>query len=199
MVETVLLFSGGIDSTCLAYSKDPDLCVTVDYGQAPSEAEIRAATKITDELDIPHSIIEVDCSELGAGSMSDQDQLDVASTPEWWPFRNQLIITVVATEAVKRGGSELIAGSVKDDQEHADGRKRFYKIMDKLLSFQEGEIGISAPATDQTSAELIQETETPYSLLGWAHSCHKANVPCGECRGCRKRHRVLSEAFDDRV
>ncbi|AQL44733.1 7-cyano-7-deazaguanine synthase (plasmid) [Halorientalis sp. IM1011] len=199
MVETVLLISGGVDSACLAYSEQPDLGVTVDYGQACAEAEVKAAAQICDQLDIQHSVIEADCSELGSGTMSEQSQLNIASTPEWWPFRNQLIITMTATEAVKIGASELIAGSVKDDQDHADGRAKFYEKMDDLLSFQEGDLSISVPAIEQRTTELIKETGAPFSLLGWTHSCHTSNNPCGDCRGCRKRHRVLSEAFDGRA
>lgn len=196
MVETVLLISGGIDSACIAYEEQPDLGITVDYGQACAEAEVDAASKICDELNLDHSVIDIDCSELGAGSMSQQNQLNVATTPEWWPFRNQLIITMVATEAVKQGASKLLAGSVSNDQEHADGTKEFYEQIDVLLSLQEGNLSISAPAIGQTSTELVNDSGAPLSLLGWTHSCHTSNEPCGRCRGCRKRHRVLTGAFN---
>lgn len=199
MVETVLLISGGIDSACLAYAEQPDLGITVDYGQACAEAEVKAASQICGELDLTHSVIDVDCSELGAGSMSQQSQLDVATTPEWWPFRNQLIITMAATEAVKQDASKLLTGSVANDQEHADGTEEFYERMDNLLSLQEGNLSVSAPAIGQISTELVKDSGTPLSLLGWTHSCHTSNNPCGRCRGCRKRHRVLSQAFDGRA
>lgn len=193
MVETVLLLSGGVDSTCLAYSESPDIAITVDYGQACAEAEVQASTQVCDQLGIQHSVIDIDCSKLGAGSMSGQDQLEVASTPEWWPFRNQLIITMVATIAVKMGADELIVGSVKDDQVHADGTKEFYDTINDLVALQEGDLRVSAPAIDQTTTELIEYSGTPFSLLGWTHSCHTSNNPCGDCRGCRKRHRVLKQ------
>jgi len=195
MVESVLLLSGGIDSTALAYSLEPDLAITVDYGQICADAEVQAATKIADELDLEHHIIEVDCRELGTGSLAGEEQLDSASTPEWWPFRNQLIITMAATEALRRDANEIISGSVESDQQHADGRKEFYEKMDALLSFQEGSLNISAPAIEQTSEELVEESEAPRSLLGWTHSCHESGTACGQCRGCMKRHRVLDTVF----
>ncbi|EMA09809.1 7-cyano-7-deazaguanine synthase [Haloarcula marismortui] len=196
MTESVLLLSGGIDSTALAYSQRPDLAITVDYGQICAEAEIQAATQVCAELNIEHTVIEVDCSELGVGSLSNDEQIDVGSTPEWWPFRNQLIITLSAMRSVQKGGEELILGTVKTDQQHADGKKEFYAMMDSLLSFQEGNLNVSAPAIDLTTRELIEETETPLSILGWTHSCLESNTPCGECSGCVNRNNVLNELSD---
>lgn len=196
MVDSVLLLSGGVDSTALAHSLRPDLAVTVDYGQICADAEIQASERICEELDLPHTILEVDCSNLGAGSLAETEQLNVAETPEWWPFRNQLIITFVAMDAVRRDANTLIVGSVETDQEHADGREEFYEMMDDLLSFQEGGLNIQAPAIDMTTEELVESSNVPRSLLGWTHSCHRSNMACGQCRGCMKRHRVLDKVFD---
>ncbi len=33
------------------------------------------------------------------------------------------------------------------------------------------------------------------SLLKLAHSCHKSNIPCGNCRGCNKYHQTLTELY----
>ena len=199
MIEDVLLLSGGVDSTTLAYSEQPDLAITVDYGQICAEAEIRAASQICEELDLDHTVINVDCSDLGSGSMSEDEQLQIASTPEWWPFRNQLIITLAAMDAIQRDADTLILGSVKSDQQHADGKPKFYELIDDLLSFQEGSLNVSTPAADQTTTQLVQNADVPLSLLGWTHSCHTSNTACGKCRGCIKRHRVLNEAFDGRA
>lgn len=193
MTESVLLISGGVDSAALAYDIDPDLAITIDYGQKPAEAEIKASREICRELDIPHEVIRFDASELGTGTMSTQNQLDIASTPEWWPFRNQLIITLSGIDAVKRGAEELIIGTVKDDREHADGTSKFLELMDELVSLQEGDLRLSAPAKDLTSKELVAETDIGPSLLGWTHSCHVANNPCGTCRGCRKRQDIVDK------
>lgn len=190
-VDSVLLFSGGVDSTALAYSQRPDLAITVDYGQSCAEAEIRASTQICSELDIPHEVLEVDCSELGTGQLAESEQLGIADTPEWWPFRNQLIVTLAAMDSIRREASELIVGSVSGDSQHADGRPEFYEMLDDLLSFQEGNLRVSVPAIDQTSEELVEASDVPLSLLGWTHSCHNSNWACGRCRGCVKRERVI--------
>lgn len=191
MVDSVLLLSGGVDSTALAYFQKPDLAITVNYGQTCAEAEIQAAEQICSELEIPHKILEVDCSDLGAGELAESEQLKIAETPEWWPFRNQLIITLAAMAAVKRDASELVVGSVMGDHEHADGRAKFYELMNSLLAFQEGNLRVSTPAIDKSSEELVEESDIPLSLLGWTHSCNRSDLACGRCRGCIKRERVL--------
>lgn len=196
MTTTALLLSGGVDSAALAYAQQPDLAITVDYGQVTADAEIHAAQQICTERDLSHTVIRADCSDLGTGSMAEHEQIEAASTPDWWPFRNQLIITLAAMHAVKHDIDQLIVGTVESDREHADGRPAFIEKMDDIVSFQEGSITIVTPAIDQTSTELVETSGAPLSLLAWTHSCHTSNNACGECRGCTKRSEVMQEAFD---
>jgi len=195
MPDSVLLLSGGLDSATLAYKLRPDLTLTVDYGQSCAEAEIQASVQIADELDLAHEVIEADCKNLGAGTLADGQETDLGGGPEWWPYRNQLIITLAAMEVAPQGADRLLVGAVSDDQDHADGRARFFELMDSLLAFQEGGLRIEAPAIDQSSEELIREAEPPESLLGWTHSCTVSTAACGECNSCKKRQRVLSRVY----
>jgi len=140
MPESVLLLSGGIDSATLAYTHRPELTVTVDYGQCCADAEIQASAQIADQLNLEHEVIEVDCSNLGVGTMAGQQETDLGDAPEWWPYRNQLVITLVAMDVVHRGTDRLLIGAVVDDQDHADGQAEFFQMIDSLLSFQEGSL-----------------------------------------------------------
>jgi len=192
MPESVLLLSGGLDSATLAYTNRPDLTVTVDYGQCCADAEIQASAQIANQLDLEHEVIEVDCKNLGAGTMAGQQETHLGDAPEWWPYRNQLVITLVAMDVVRRGADRLLVGAVTDDQDHADGQAKFFELMDSLLSFQEGNLRVKAPAIDRTTEEFVREANPPESLLGWTHSCTASNAACGKCRSCKKRQRVLS-------
>jgi 7-cyano-7-deazaguanine synthase len=49
MAKAILL-SGGIDSIALAYWQRPDIAITIDYGQAPAQAEINASTAVASAL-----------------------------------------------------------------------------------------------------------------------------------------------------
>lgn len=193
-MRTAILLSGGIDSTALAFWLRPSVAITVDYGQASALGEIRAATQIAKELGLHHEIIRVDCRALGTGDLVGELPARDAPAPEWWPYRNQLLITLSASRAYTLGVTEIIAGSVRGDAFHADGTKMFYDAASHLLSLQEGGIRVTAPALNLTAIDLVRTAKVPPNLLGWTHSCHKASFACGQCRGCNK-HREVMEAL----
>lgn len=184
--RSAILLSGGMDSIALSYWQRPTIAITLDYGQKPARAEIAAASTIAKLLDMEHYIIHVDCSSLGCGDLSDNKPLDMAPVSEWWPYRNQMLVTLGAMKAIQLGVKELMLGSVKTDGLHVDGTKEFYKQLSDLVSMQEGNIVITAPAIDMTTVELIKVSGIPISMLLWAHSCHISNEPCGKCHGCNK-------------
>lgn len=193
-MTTGILLSGGIDSTALAKWKTPRVALTIDYGQLPAQGEIRAARKIAEELGLAHEVLTIDCRVLGSGDLAGVPATTLAPAPEWWPFRNQLLLTIAAARAVALGVEHLLFGSVASDGFHADGRPEFFESMDCLTSLQEGGIRVSAPAITLTSVELIRVSGIKPSLLAWAHSCHKEDFACGSCRGCFKHQAVMSQS-----
>lgn len=184
--KTGILLSGGMDSVALTYWKRPSHAFSIDYGQKPAIAEIQAAKQVCRHLGIDHHIIQVDCSSLGSGDLSGQSSLSISPCSEWWPYRNQLILTLAAMKAVSFGIEELIIGSVKTDDVHKDGTNTFFELMSEILRYQEGNISILAPAIDLTTQELIKESHIPVSVLLWSHSCQTSNIPCMNCNGCKK-------------
>jgi 7-cyano-7-deazaguanine synthase len=188
-----ILLSGGLDSIALTYWKRPDIAFTVNYGQVCAHAEIRAAKQICSELKIQHEVISVDCRMLGSGDLAGRPASQIAPVPEWWPFRNQLLITLAGMLATSLNVRSLMFASVKSDGVHADGKDEFFELINSLMSFQEGEIKIHAPAINLSTVELIRISGIDLALLAWAHSCHVANYACGNCRGCNKHRNVMSE------
>lgn len=197
-MKQAILLSGGIDSTALAYLYRPKIAYTIDYGQLPAKGEVRAAKRIAKELEIIHYVISVDCSAFGSGDLAGLEALPIAPIPEWWPYRNQLLVTLASMACVSASVSELLLGSVKTDGIHADGTIDFYNKLDDLVSYQEGNLRIRVPAINMTSTELVKKSGIPFSLLGWAISCHKAEFACGHCRGCFKHMMVLKELGHER-
>lgn len=193
IMKRALLLSGGMDSLSIAWWKKPELAITINYGQLAAEAEINASKKICQLLNIEHIVIEIDCHTLGSGDMAGSSANKYAPASDWWPFRNQLLLTLAAMKAVSLGVSELLIGAVKSDGSHVDGGVDFIKMIDGLLQIQEGAIRVSAPAIHMSTVELITCSGVPVSVLMWAHSCHKSNVACCNCRGCNKYYDVLTE------
>jgi len=188
-----ILLSGGMDSIALSYWLRPQYAITIDYGQLPAEAEVRAASSVCGALAIKHQVINADLRSLGSGDLAGTSALSVSSVSEWWPYRNQMLVTLAAMRCLSLGIQELIIGTINSDGFHRDGTPEFVKALDGLLSFQEGGLKLSAPAIGLSAAVLIQQSGVPDDILGWAHSCHRANFACGTCRGCEKHYLTLKE------
>lgn len=196
-MKTAILLSGGIDSSSLAYWIRPQLALTINYGQKSAAGEIRAASQIAAELGVVHEVISVDCSALGSGDLTGTIPHDAAPVTEWWPFRNQFIITVAAMRAVAVGAEKLVVGSVASDSIHVDGSHEFFHLLDRLVSMQECGLRVDTPGLQFSSLELVHRSGIPGRLLGWTHSCHKAEYTCGHCRGCAKRREVMAAVEDE--
>jgi 7-cyano-7-deazaguanine synthase len=188
----LLLLSGGLESAALAAWRRPALTLTVDYGQRPAAAEVRAAAAVCGELGLDHHVIRVDCRHLGGGLLAAQQPAADAPSPEWWPYRNQLLATFAAAWGIGRGATSIIVGSVREDGDrHRDGTAAFYDALDRLLALQEGQMRVQAPAIAMSSEELLTQSGVSDEVLGWTHSCHIADIACGACPGCYKRREVL--------
>jgi 7-cyano-7-deazaguanine synthase len=198
--EVLLLLSGGLDSASLAFEIRPEYSLFIDYGQRAALAERDAAGAIADELGINHTSLKIDLSPIGGGLMAGTSALTKAyPSPEWWPYRNQLLVSIAAGWAVTNTHAlqdtvdlRIVVGSVNGDGlRHIDGTAAFYRQLDGVISMQEGGIRVSAPALGLSTQELILNTKISESLLAWTHSCHVAVVPCNDCPGCYKRQDVL--------
>ena len=189
-MKDLLLFSGGMDSTALCYWTRPELAVTVDYGQAAAKGEIRAAAEVCRRLEISHRVLAVDCRAIGSGEMAGAKRSPHAPVPEWWPYRNQLLATLVAPLALDVGLESVVFGAVASDAAYTDGTPDFFNALDGLIRMQEGSVRIHAPAISMSAAELIQASGVPAEILAWSHSCHRSEFACGSCRGCEKRRAI---------
>jgi 7-cyano-7-deazaguanine synthase len=160
----------------------------VDYGQLPAEAEEAAGRAVCETVGISFEVVRADCSSIGSGDMAGKIALEAAPVSEWWPFRNQLILTIAGSIALKLGLTELIIGALRTDDAHADGRPEFVDAISNLMRIQEGGLTVSAPAINMSAPELVQTSGIPKAVLAWAHSCHTSNFACGQCRGCIKHY-----------
>lgn len=195
-MKTALLLSGGMDSLSIAWWKRPDIAITIDYGQLAASAERAASAAVCRELGIEHHIVAIDCRALGSGDMAGSTASEHAPASDWWPYRNQMLLTFAAMKAIQLGVGRLFIGTVRSDGKHADGTPGFVQAISSLVAMQEGGLVIEAPAIEMSTEELVRRAKVPSSFLAWAHSCHKANVACGDCRGCNKYFEVLHELGD---
>lgn len=192
-MKAALLLSGGMDSLSLAWWKRPHLAFTLNYGQLAAKAEIAASSAICERLKIPHHVLDIDCRALGSGDMAGNSADELAPQSDWWPYRNQMLVTLAAMKAISFGVTHLWLGTVKSDGSHKDGTQEFISTISALMTLQEGGMVVEAPAIEFSTEELIRISGIPADHLAWAHSCHKTDVPCGNCRGCNKYFEVFKE------
>lgn len=189
----LLLLSGGVDSTALAAWLPCDAALTIDYGQLPAVGEINAATSVAGALSVAHDVVTVDASAVGSGLLAGSESPTVAPSAEWWPFRNQLLVTIAAAYAIGHDFDEVIIGSVAGDGvRHHDGTPGFYDALAQLIAMQEGGIRVTAPAAGMTAIDLLNHSGISLDVLAWTHSCHRSDLACGDCPGCWKRAELLA-------
>jgi 7-cyano-7-deazaguanine synthase len=193
-LRSVLLFSGGLDSTALAALERPELCLFVDYGQRPAIGEARAAERIASSLGLNFETIHLGIGHLGSGLLFGEAIDSKSPSPEWWPFRNQFLVTAAAACALRKSFEAVIVGSVlSDGLRHVDGSVTFYSALDRLTSMQEGGIRVLTPGIGETTQSLVGRSCLQSEILNWTFSCHRSEVACNVCPGCIKRLEVLTE------
>ncbi|MFC4242648.1 7-cyano-7-deazaguanine synthase [Gryllotalpicola reticulitermitis] len=193
--DSLLLFSGGLDSTALAAIYRPALLLFIDYGQRPADLERRASRQVASVLGLTLAEVELGIRAFGSGLLREDGgaQPSAAPSPEWWPYRNQFLATAGAAVALQHELTTVLVGSVAPDGErHLDGTPEFYERLDALVRYQEGAIKVVAPAVGRSTETLLQESALDEETLGWTASCHRSNLPCGQCPGCWKRVQVLA-------
>jgi 7-cyano-7-deazaguanine synthase len=116
-----------------------------------------------------------------------------APASEWWPFRNQLLITLAGAAAIADGVTRLMIGAIRTDAFHADSRAEFFRRISHLMVFQEGGVRVTAPAIEMDAIELVRASGIPAGILAWSHSCHVAPYACGACRGCAKHAETMKQ------
>ncbi len=182
----LLLFSGGVESTCLAKSLQPDLLLTVNYGQRCAEGEIRASSFIAEKLQLRHEILYADIKSLGVGDLVGLPAARIGPATEFWPYRNQFLITLAAMRAAKENFQEIIIGTVSTDKIHEDGNPEFIENMNKVLQQQNPNLSLNAPAINSDTFNLVKKSALSEDLLRWTFSCYSGSIACGQCRGCLK-------------
>jgi 7-cyano-7-deazaguanine synthase len=185
-----LLFSGGIDSTAIAWQLKPEKLLFIDYGQVSAIGELRAARSIAKAIDRELDVRSVSLRKFGRGSMAG-DLSASDPVPEFWPYRNQALVTVAAMAYADLEVSSIMIGTVNGDGDrHADGSVEFVETMNRLLEMQGGP-KLEAPAIEVTSEQLIAGARVPQSVLGWTFSCHTGEWACGTCAGCVKHDEIM--------
>lgn len=196
--RSVLLFSGGLDSTVLlAHALDEGATVHVveiDYPGRPA-GERAAASKILSHYSIDDAI------QVRMPTADDESVVRRASDAEGFvPLRNLWFHTTAALLARQTGATRVLVGHLDQDAlDFPDARPDYFDRIEELVNEarlpNEPRAHIERPFEGRSKlyvARLGRRLEAPLDVT-W--SCYRDGpVPCGECTGCRERKVVLEAA-----
>ena len=175
-MQEIVLVSGGIDSTILAFQKPNARKVFFNYGQIYVNQERNALKKIFKD-----DFIEIDISHGSLGK-------DI-----FVPNRNLTFASVVAT--LFNPDYIYIAG-LKDDNV-VDKTEQAFKEMSNIISnFSNKRIRIISPYWNLTKGEIIEEfikqNKNAEEILLNTYSCYNGvEGGCGNCPACFRKFVAL--------
>lgn len=205
--DSVIIYSGGLDSTTLLYEERERvaLAVTFDYGSNHAAREIACARKHCARLGIEHLVIDLAfmkqyfASSLLSGAEAipegNYDDENMKSTVV--PFRNGIMLSVACGLAGSRGLTRvLIANHGGDHAIYPDCRPSFVAAMNAAM--REGtyvNVTLAAPYTDISKADIVRRGAQMGIDYGETYSCYKGGERhCGCCGTCTERKEAFREA-----
>ena len=206
-METVLIYSGGLDSTVLLYH----LCaeghtvhaLSVDYGQR-HRRELTTAKEICRRIHVPHQIADLSSIQpLLAGSSLTSPEIEVAEghyteasmKSTVVPNRNMILLAIATGYALSINADQIgYAAHSGDHTIYPDCRNEFADAMAEAIRLCDWKtVELIRPFVDWTKTDIVRrgaELKVPFEKT-W--SCYKGeNVHCGRCGTCIERR----EAFD---
>lgn len=207
MKDSVIIYSGGLDSTTLLYEERERvaLAVTFDYGSNHAAREIACARHHCEQLGIEHIVIELgfmshyfQSSLLSGGDAipsGNYDEENMKSTVV--PFRNGIMLSIACGLAESRGLKRvLIANHGGDHAIYPDCRPEFIHAMDAAMRAGTYiNVEIAAPYTNLTKADLVRRGAKLGIDYGQTYSCYRGGEKhCGTCGTCTERREAFQEA-----
>lgn len=189
MKDTILLFSGGLDSTVLLWSERARVkaALFAEYGQPAEREEAVATALITERLRLPLCSIRV--SMMGMEAMQDSSG---AAGARIVPARNLVLLSHAVNLALAEGCSRVIYGATGGDiGAYADCRPAFVDALAALCA----SLGctVEAPLIGMSKADVVTLGRSLGAPLDLSWSCYAPHFgrPCGGCNACLERIAAL--------
>lgn len=207
MRDSVIVLSGGMDSTTLLWDKKERiaLAVTFDYGSRHNAREIECARKNCEILGIEHVVIPLDFMGkyfkssllIGGDDIPEGHYTDENMKSTVVPFRNGIMLAIAAGLAESRGLKRVMMANHSGDHAiYPDCRPGFVAAMSRAIS--EGtydSIEIDAPYTNITKSDIARIGKRIGVDYRLTYSCYKGGEKhCGKCGTCVERAEALRDA-----
>ena len=207
MKDSVIIVSGGMDSTTLLYDRRDEiaLAISFDYGSNHNAREIAYAEMHCKRLGIEHITIPLDFmhkyfrSSLleGADAIPEGHYADENMKSTVVPFRNGIMLAVAAGVAESRNLTKLlIANHGGDHTIYPDCRPEFISAMDSAtIAGTYVGVRVVAPYTNITKGDIARIGKKLGIDYAETWSCYKGGEKhCGKCGTCVERKEALAYA-----
>lgn len=211
-MKTVLIYSGGLDSTVLLYHLKYRLghevkCLSVNYGQRHRK-EIEAGQRITFDLGVEHRVADLSGLRwMFAGSSQTSDDISVpdghyaeeSMKQTVVPNRNMMMLALAGSWAVSMKADHVAYGAHSGDHAiYPDCRPEFAEAVEDCLRLCDWHpVKLIRPflyPTPMSKTDIVRLGAELGVPMGRTWSCYKGGeVHCGTCGTCNER----KEAFRD--
>ncbi len=211
--DSVLILSGGVDSTTLLYEEQLciALAVTFDYGSKHNAREIPFARWHCRQLRIPHVVIPLDFMDRyfkssllkSGGDVPEGHYADDNMRSTVVPFRNGIMLSIAVGIAESRGLSYvMMANHGGDHTIYPDCRPEFVEAFDRTA--QVGTyvgVRLRSPYTNLTKADIVRRGKDLAIDYAMTWSCYQGgDCQCGRCGTCVERREAFALAgIDDKT
>ena len=207
--KTVLIYSGGIDSTVLLYdllnSRHDVQALSVNYGQRHIK-ELDCAKSLCNQLNVEHHVADLTAlNPLLSGSSLTSPYVQV---PEGHyedesmkatvvPNRNMILLSIATGWAMSTGASSVSYAAHSGDRAiYPDCREEFADAMNGVMKIAGWDkVSLNRPFSSLTKADIVKlgdELDVPFEQT-W--SCYKGGqVHCGVCGTCVERREAFQLA-----
>ena len=212
-MKTVLIYSGGLDSTCLLYALLREAkfiggdvkAIGFDYGQRHKK-ELLAAQKIAALAEVEYRVIDLSSiTPLLSGSSQTDSKVAV---PEGRydersmkltvvPNRNLIMLSIAAAWAISMKADRVAyAAHAGDMAVYPDCRPAFVNAANAVFGLCDWHgVRLYAPFVNLSKGGCLKagvEAKAPFELT-W--SCYKGlDKHCGKCGACTERREAFQEA-----
>jgi 7-cyano-7-deazaguanine synthase len=203
MKNTLLILSGGLDSTSALYIHKNyiSLAVSFNYGSNHNSREIEMAAYNCEKLGIEHKIIDLKevfkgmkSSLLGTEAVPYGHYEDETMKSTVVPFRNGIMLSIATAIAEDNNLGSVMIGSHKGDNAvYPDCRPEFNAgIRAAMRMGTYNNIDLVAPFETITKKELAQKGIEAGMNPDFTYSCYEGGeIHCGKCSTCRERDWAL--------
>jgi len=207
MKDSILILSGGMDSTTMLYDyrERIALAISFDYGSKHNAREIPLAAWHCRRLGVEHVVIELgfmaqhfESSLLnGGGEVPDGSYADENMKSTVVPFRNGIMLSIAVGMAESRHlKCVMMANHGGDHAIYPDCRAEFVDAFDSAAQAGTYEgVRLLAPYTRMTKADIARRGAELGVDFSRTWSCYKGGeVHCGRCATCVERREALATA-----